>query len=207
MKQLFLASDISYVVSDIAKKINKKNPRVIFITTPVEPIPGDLPWLRRHKEALIQVGFSFTEYTITGKTREEIEQTLKGFDILYMSGGNGFYLLEKIQESNCAEILQKFVEEGNIYIGNSCGSYIASPDIYPTLRPDYVGTAPSLKGYKGLGLVDFIVFPHWGSDEFKDLYLNHRLKHAYNTDNKIILLTDKQYIHVENDFLKIIEVK
>ena len=86
-------------------------------------------------------------------------------------------------------------------------SIIAGPDIYPARRLGKVEKAPNLKGYKGLGLVDFVVLPHWGSDDHKKLYLNKRLEHAYKDDNKIILLTDYQYISVEGDMYKIIDVK
>ncbi|HSW97344.1 MAG TPA: hypothetical protein VLF89_05970, partial [Candidatus Saccharimonadales bacterium] len=58
----------------------------------------------------------------------------------------------------------------------------------------------------GLALVDFTVLPHWGSKYFKDLYLNQRLEHAYSMDNKLILLTDKQYVYVHEDWYRIEEV-
>ncbi|MHB8903587.1 MAG: Type 1 glutamine amidotransferase-like domain-containing protein, partial [Patescibacteria group bacterium] len=67
--------------------------------------------------------------------------------------------------------------------------------------------APKLKGYRGLGLVDFVVLPHWGSDHFRSRYLNQRLAHNYNLKNKLILLNDYQYIEVKDDWYKIVEVK
>jgi len=37
--------------------------------------------------------------------------------------------------------------------------------------------------------------------------MNHRLEHAYNEDNKIILLNDKQFVQVKDDWYRIEEVK
>jgi len=206
MKKLFLTSSASHVVSDIFKRINKKNFKLVFVTTASETKEGDLEWLKRDRDALVKCGFIVTDYTFTGKTRTEIEKVLNQSDVLYMSGGNVFYLLQVIQQSGCGEVIRKFVEQGKIYIGSSAGSIVAGPDIYPVHRLDTVKDAPLLKDYEGLGLVDVVIFPHWGSEHFKDRYLNQRLEHAYNMKNKIILLTDKQYLLVENDFYKIIEV-
>lgn len=207
MKKLFLTSSISFVASDIAKRLKKRNLKLIFIDTAAEVEEGDLWWLKDDRKALIDAGFNVTDYTITGKTQTQIEKDIKDYDVICISGGNTFYLLEKIQQSKCAAVIKGYVEQGKIYIGTSAGSVVVGPDIYPVYMIDYVKKAPNLNGYKGLELVDFVVLPHWGSDYFKDLYLNQRLEHAYTTNHKIILLTDYQYVKVEGDRYQIIEVK
>lgn len=207
MKRLFLTSSVSFVASDIAKHLEGvKGLKLAFINTPSEVEEGDLQWLEDDREALVRAGFTVSDYTITGKSKEKIKVYLKSMDVIYISGGNTFYLLEKIQQSNCAAVIRDYVENGKIYIGTSSGSIVAGPDIYPTYRLDNVKKAPNLKGYQGLGLVDFVVLPHWGSDDFRKLYLEHRLEHAYTTGNKIILLTDYQYVYVEGERYRIIEV-
>lgn len=208
MKRLFLTSSVAYVAHDIAKRINKEGLKLAFILTPTEVEEGDLQWLKKDRKALIDVGFKLTDYTFTGKTKDEVKNFLKDFDGIYMSGGNTFWFLEKIQQSKSADVIRDFINSGKLYISTSAGSIIAGPDIYPTYRITKAEKAKNLKGYDGLGLVDFVVFPHWGNElsYFKDNYLNHRLEHAYNKDHKIILLTDNQYIIVEDDWYKIIDV-
>jgi len=206
-KRLFLTSSVNCVAFDIAKHINKKGLKLLFITTAAEVEEGDLQWLDDDRNALVKAGFKVTDYTITGKTDGQIKKDIDSVDIIYFCGGNTFYLLEKIQQSGCAKTICDFVKNGKIYIGTSAGSIVAGPDIYPTYRLDNAKKAPDLKGYKGLGLVDFVIFPHWGNKFFKDLYLNRRLEHAYTTGNKIILLTNRQYVLVEGEMYKIIEVK
>ncbi|MGA2911533.1 MAG: Type 1 glutamine amidotransferase-like domain-containing protein [Candidatus Levyibacteriota bacterium] len=207
MKRLFLTSSISFVAQDIAKRINQRNLKLAFITTPAEVEEGNLQWLKDDRQSLVNAGFLVTDYTITGKAREEIKTELSKYDVLYMSGGNTFYLLEKIQTSNSTDVFKDLVNNGTIYIGTSAGSIITGPDIYPLKDMDNIKKAPNIKGYEGLGLVNFVIFPHWGNEHFKDRYLNQRLKDAYNTNNEIILLPDGTYILVENDFYKIIKVK
>jgi len=103
--------------------------------------------------------------------------------------------------------LYNYIKNGKVYIGCSAGSIIAGPDIYITRFIDEISNASKLKSYKGLGLVDFVVFPHWGSKDFREIYLNERLRNSYNQKNKIILLTDYQYVRVKDDWYRIVDVK
>ncbi len=207
MKKIFLTSSGKFVAKDVAERIGKKGLKLLFVITASEPKKdNDLSWQDKDRNALVEAGFDVEDYTFTGKTKVDIENKLDQIDVLYVSGGNVFYLLQQIQQTGCADVIRNFVNKGKIYIGTSAGSIVAGPDIYPTYNLDRVEKAPKLKGYVGLGLVDVVVLPHWGSEHFKDRYLNQRLEHTYNMDNKIILLTDKQYLLVENDFYKIVEV-
>ncbi len=208
MKRLFLTSSLKRVAKDIVKYIeNYKGMKLAFITTAGEFETGNKQWQKEDIDALVQVGFKVFDYTITGKTDERIKSDLNDVDVICFSGGNPFYLLEKIQKSNCAEVIRDLVLKGKIYIGISAGSEIAGPDIYSIYSKGDVRKAPNLKGYKGLGLVDFIIFPHWGKKDFEHVYFGFRLKHAYTTNDKIILLTNYQYVRVEDDMYKIEEVE
>lgn len=206
-KLSFLTSSVSAVARSIHSEIGRKNQKLAFINTAAEAEEGDLSWLEESRISLIDAGFDVTEYTITGKVRDQVLADLQNYDMLFFSGGNQFYLLETIEESGSAPIIRELVNSGKIYIGESAGSIIAGPDIYSTYYEEDVKKAPKLKSYTGLGLVDFIVFPHWGSDYFRNKYLNFRMNHAYTEKDKIILLTDFQYITVREDCIKINEVK
>lgn len=203
---LYLTSSVQKVAHEVAKKINKKGAKLVFIDTAAEVEEGDLKWKEDDRNSLISAGFDVTEYTITGQNKEEIKNFLKDFDIIYFSGGNTFYLLEKIQQSDIHDLIVNFIKNGKIYIGSSAGSVIAGPNIAPLRDLDNYLKAPNLKGHKGFGLVDFIVFPHWGHEQFRDKYLKHRIHHTYNEDNKIILLTNNQFIEVKDDWFRIVEV-
>lgn len=206
-KRIFLSSSIAYVANAILNRIDGKGLKLAFINTAAEVEEGDLLWLEDSKNSLINAGFIVSEYTITGKSAEQINKDLGEFDVLFFSGGNQFYLLQEIEKSQSVDIIREFVNSGKIYIGESAGSEIAGNNVYSTYYENDVEKAPNLKSYDALGLVDFIVFPHWGSDYFKDKYLNFRMNHAYTENDKIILLTDFQYIEVIDDFYRIEEVE
>ncbi len=208
IQRLFLASSVSEVARDIAKTIGEKarGMRLAFIDTASEVEEGDKKWLRDDRAALVDSGFTVIDYTLTGKRAAEIRRDLANVQVVFLEGGNQFYLLQQIQRSGFAPLVRTLVKDGVIYIGSSAGSQVAGPDLYPTYRPEHIKKAPLLKGYQGLGLVDFVVFPHWGSEHFKDLYLSFRMAHAYTINHKIILLTDRQYIRAEENMYRIEEV-
>lgn len=206
MKRLFLTSSVAYVAHDIAKRLNQKGLRLAFILTPTEVEEGDLEWLKKDRKALVDAGFELTDYTFTNKKRDEIKDFLKDFDGIYMSGGNTFWFLEKIQQSNCADVIRDFVNSGKLYISTSAGSIIAGPDVFPTRNLEKFKKAPLLKSYAGLGFVDFIIMPHWGGQDFKMRYINNRLENAYSEEYSIILLPNNSYVMVEDDKFAIIKV-
>lgn len=204
MKRLFLTSSVNFVAEDIAKRIGEKGLNLAFIVTPTEVEEGDLQWLKDDRQSLIDAGFLVTDYTFTGKRREEVEEFLKDFDVIYMSGGNSFWFLKKIQEADCADVIRNFVESGKIYISTSAGSVVAGPDIYITRNLDKFDKVPELKEYKGLGLVNFVIMPHWGSENFEQRY--KRTIDAYQNEYPILLLSNQMYVMVEDDKYKIIKV-
>lgn len=208
MKSIFLSSSVSFVAQDIANHLPKpaKGSKLLFIATPVEVEEGDLQWFKDDRNALVNCGFDVIDYTFTGKTANEINTQLDAIDVLYISGGNQFYLLKKIQETGCAQGIRDFVSSGKSYIGCSAGSIVAGPDIRITKRIDEAVFAQNLTSFDGLSLVDFIIFPHWGSDYFKHVYMQYRLNLAYGTKYKIILLTDNQYVWIKDDWYKIVDV-
>lgn len=209
MKRLYLTSSSSFVIDRIVKDLKIKAPKnkLVFISTASEVEKGDLEWLENDRKSLIAAGFDLTKYTITNKNEKELRHDLKDFDFIFLAGGNTFYLLEKAQQSGFVKVVSELVlNDGKIYIGSSAGSVIAGPDIYSVFIVDDVSLAPNLEGYKGFGLVDFITFPHWGNEKFKDKYLNKRLNHSFMGKDQAILLRDNQYIEVRDDWYRIIEV-
>ena len=194
------------VAQDMACHIDSPG-ALLFVTTAAEVEAGDKQWLQADRDVLVQAGYDVQDYTLTGKSRSEVELALKDIHTLFVSGGNTFYLLQKIQESNCADLIRSRVENGMIYIGSSAGSLVAGPDIYPGYSIDDAEKAPNLKGYAGLNLVDVVVLPHWGNKHFKDPYLNLEMPHVYeHHNNKMVLLNDMQYLRVEELWYRIEDV-
>lgn len=208
MKTLFLTSSVDGVAHDVVKHI--KNPtkkKLLFVDTAAEVEKGDLDWLRDDRNALLKAGFQVEDYTFTKKSAEEVRKKLQQVDALYVSGGNTFYLLQQIHLANCTKVIQEFVAAGKPYIGTSAGSIVAGPDISIMKGLDKLNLAPKLTSFTALELIDIVIFPHWGSDHFRQLYLQSQMQIAYQMAFKIILLTDHQYLYVQDDHYQIVDVR
>lgn len=211
MKRLYLTSSVHAVAHDIAAKENlsDKN-KLVFIYTSAEPDINegeDVTWMHNDRNALVDAGFVVTDYTITGKTLDDLKKDLINFDYIYVSGGYASYLLKQAHTSGFFNYVKVLVnEKSKTYIGTSAGSIICGPKC-----PDYLLEATDERNtekQKGFELVTFTMVPHWGSEYFKDLYLKGRLEIAYRADQvPLLILTDNQYVHVEGDKYEIIDVK
>lgn len=207
MSQLFLTSASNYVMDDIVKKLPKSpdNYNLAFITTAAEVEAGDRWWLRDEKNKLIEVGFKVDEFSITNLSKAELEAKLADKQVIYFCGGNTFYLLDQIIKIGCDEIIKRKLNEGVIYIGSSAGSIIVGNHIELVSGIDDSSIAPDLKS-SGLNIIDVTVIPHWGSDDFHDAYLKN-ISTLYSATTKILPLTNYQYLWVNGDSMKIVQVE
>lgn len=207
MSELFLTSASDYVMDDIVTKLPKSpaDYNVAFINTAAEVEAGDHWWLQAEKDKLISVGFRVDEFSITDMTPEAIESKLADKQVIYFCGGNTFYLLDQVIKTGCDEIIKRKLSEDVIYMGSSAGSMIVGLHIDLVSKIDDPTKAPNLKS-NGLGIVDFAILPHWGSAEFREGYLKS-FESMYAEGVKILPLTNFQYLWVNGDSMKIIQVE
>jgi len=209
MKKLFLASEIDVVAKHIAKKLDKPagQYKTVFIPTAAEPEGINRQWVKRNRKGLVDAGFNLFDYNLTGKTSKQIESDLKDIDIFHLNGGNMFYLLLQARKSGFDKFIKKAVKQGKIYTGSSAGSIIAASDITVTKIFKEKTYEQELKNFKAFDLVDFVIFPHWGRDDFKKEYRSKRIFHAYQENNSIICLNDYQYVQVEDNKCEIVDIR
>ncbi|HVZ12743.1 MAG TPA: Type 1 glutamine amidotransferase-like domain-containing protein [Patescibacteria group bacterium] len=207
MKTLFLTSEVEIVASDVYQKINKNGRlRTAYITTPTEKghENDDLAWHRSNKLSMENAGFETFDYTITGKNPKALEADLKDAEVIYVEGGSLVHMMNQARISGFDKFIKSFVENGGIYIGTSTGSFIMAEDTAPGL---------ALETYlendfdtRGIGLVNFLVMPHWGSSDFEESYKKLPY-HAYQMTTPMIVLTNTQYVWVKDNEFEIIDVK
>lgn len=206
-KTLFLTSSIIDTLPDIVNHLGRpaKGMSLAFISTASEMEGGMRSWIYDDLSFFHNLGFYAFQYTLTDKTESQLREDLKAVDIIFVAGGNVFYLLDKIHKSGFAKVAREHVERGKIYIGESSGSLVMSDNLAIAHREEALEKVPGMTDFTGMGIIDFIVFPHWGSAQNKDFYLSHRMVKAYEMGHKIILLTDRQYVFVKGDWIKILE--
>ena len=70
----------------------------------------DLSYLDRTRKMLKSLGVQFQDHDIDGKTAQQLEEELKQFDVVFVNGGNTFYLLKSIRKSGFTEVIKKLLE-------------------------------------------------------------------------------------------------
>lgn len=213
MKHLFLTSSIAIpgVGESIRTRIGHDRPlNTVFVSTPVEgeSDKSDLTWVEDEKVELKKNNFDIFDYTITGKNLSQIKSDLKDIEVLYISGGNNFYLKEKSNESEFETFVKEFVDSGKVFIGSSCGSQIMGKDMSSILSMSDLDTLAHPADTQGFGLVDFMIIPHWGSEESRENRLsNISFEQMYGSTSPLIGLNNYEYVEVLGDQYRIVDVR
>jgi len=204
MKKLFLASIVSNTIEKLIEILPGSSDKlaVAFIPTAADPYE-DKWFIDEDRDKLKEKGFNVKDVDIKGKTEQELLEELKDVDIIFVAGGNTFYLLEKSRESGFDKIVKELIQKGVIYVGSSAGATLAGPDIEPIKTLDDPSKAPSLKSFNGLNLVDFIILPHFEEKNRKEY--GEIIRENSEKGYKLIILTDNQAVVVEDEEFKIVE--
>lgn len=128
--------------------------------------------IAEHRQQFSDLGFEFEEIDLRDYFDAKVPaDILDGFGLVWCSGGNTFLLRSAMKQSGLDKILISKVKADKVaYGGSSAGSVVAGPTLRGTEHGDDPGHVDEV--YKadvvwdGLGLVDTVIVPHWGSDWF-----------------------------------------
>ena len=201
MKRLFLTSSGLSAFSSFVGK-HPKTITIGFIPTAADPYQ-DKWFVEKDRKFFLEQGFEVVDVDI--KVKSELEK-LNNVDVIYVAGGNSYYLLEKAIDSGALELMRKLVNAGKPYAGGSAGAVFAGPSVEPVSLLDDPKAAPNLKTHRSLCLVDFVIIPHYGKEKYAERH-KKILEDFKDSKFKLITLTDEQAIIVEGDNFQIVESK
>lgn len=203
MKRMFLVS-MFQTVSNLLKTIEPdlKNKTVTYIPTAskVETLGF---FVKISKWKLKRLGLAVDELEVSEASYEMIVSKLEKNDIIYVTGGNTFYLLQELRRTGADKILIREIEKGKLYIGESAGAIIAAPDIGYSAKMDRTEKAPDLREYSGLNLIDFYVVPHYKNWEMGKAA--EEIIHTYSNSLDLKIIRDTQAILVEDKKVRILD--
>ncbi len=202
MKKLLLVS-MAYKVTDVLKEVKPdlRGRTVTYIPTAAigEGIEG---MAEEETRMLEELGLTVDELEVSTASRETVRETLMKNDMIFVGGGNTFFLLQELKRSGADKIISQEVKKGKFYIGESAGAIAACPDIGYSAEMDVPEKAPELTDYTGMGLVDFYVVPHLGHPEMGPGAEGIIEKYTSELDLKVI--NDHQAILIEGDKVRIL---
>lgn len=198
MKKLFLASsfkDVAGLLPDFANE-NLTGKTITFI--PTASIPESVKfYVGAGKKALQKLGLVVDELELTKATANEISEKLHKNDYIYITGGNTFFLLQELKRKGIDKIIIELIHSGKLYIGESAGSIIVSPDIEYAKDMDNAKKAPLLETFSALNLVEFYPLPHHTNFPFKKTV--EKILSKYESVIKLCPISNTQAILVFGD--------
>lgn len=162
-------------------------------------VEDDISYLAKERREMASLGIQIDEIDIEGKKEAELRKLMGDKDVVYVQGGNSFYLLKHARESGFDKVVKDLVNKGIIYIGVSAGSYIACPTIEMANWKHQDRNIVGLTDLTGLNLVPFLLFVHY-KPEYKEILESEIPAAKY----PVRILTDQQAILVKNDEITLV---
>lgn len=176
-----IANTLLDMVGKDAEKI-----KVVFIPTAANVEEGDkAAWFFRQYEDLRRIGINWIDVVDFAAADVEWRTRLGECDVLYLSGGNTFYLLDQIRKQGFDDYLKRALST-KVYVGASASSITMTPSIEVAAVPPGDPNLPNLTDLKGLGYVDFEIEPHCDNTRFATVekYAKERNRKIYAIDDQ-----------------------
>lgn len=195
-----LGTSNSKIMDELIRLSGKepKNSKMLFITTASKPVEN-VQYMVDELKRLYDRGFQITEYDIFRKSPEELKKQIEVNDIIFVIGGQPFFLLKNVRDTSFDDIIKQLSDD-KVYVGQSAGAYLACPTMEMGLWKKPNRNTFGLTDFTGLGLVDFLIFAH-----HKEIYQPLIEEKTRDLNYKIYTLIDGEAISIDHGDLKFIK--
>jgi dipeptidase E len=159
---------------------------------------ADRGFVKRESDALEAVGMKLNRIDLRTYFGEPgLQDALKNFDVIWMGGGNTYYLRWALREAGFDDCVQTLLDSGVVYGGGSAGAVVAGPTLKNFENADEPDKAPKLVK-DGLKLTDFVPLPHWNNKKFGHVIAE--VKQKFDAASvRVMTITDEQAIIVDGE--------
>lgn len=152
--------------------VDVKNAKILFVITAAND-PDAVRILSGCLDDLTKCGIQDKNITIYDMHKLISQEEINKYDAIYVCGGSTEYLIDRMNELKIRNILDKYLENGGIYIGVSAGSVCTSGTYENVL--DFIENKLEVHCDKGT--------PNGKIKSKEDIYL---------TDNQAIYIDDNE---------------
>lgn len=190
----------------VKKFLNEKteSKKILFIPTATN-VDEYKKYIHLTQKVFEDFGYEVENFDISVFSEETVKEKISETKIVFVSGGNTFYLLQELKKKNLISYLREKIENGLLYIGESAGSVITAPNIGYADIVDDKALATELNDYTGLNLVDFYVVPHFEEEPFVES--SRKVVELYKDKLDLKVINNKEVVLVENDDFRIVKEK
>lgn len=175
---------------------------------------ADKGWLVDDMFRLKERGAIVDVISLADLTRDEIARKLEPVDVIFVGGGQTFYLSWLMQEKGLFELLPKLLKT-KVYVGISAGSMIVTANLrsvsFAIRELHLTGDEMALLGPAGrssaetLPFVDFLLRPHWnGEEKFADITPEMVQQAANLTGSDIYMLDNDCAVRVVDNETEVV---
>ena len=199
-KNILLLSSGRFLMSN-AQVFHKpfKDLRMAYVITAAKGVTNT-DYIERTRNFFKEHGYNYEEIDLDGKNQTQLRETLQKFEIVFVEGGNSFYLLKSIRESGFDIVIRELLQKGLIYMGASAGSYVACPSIEMAIwKHQDKYKHYEVTDFSAMNLVPFLMTVHY-KPEYDDI-LKEKIAGARLP---VKILTDQQALLIKNDEIHLI---
>lgn len=199
MKKIFLSSYFAGTIKQFQTFIQENSiaaKKILCIPT-AGNVEDYIGYIDEGYQSLIDLGYEIDNLDVANEATDSIVIKIQQAEILFITGGNTFYLLQELKRKNLLSLLVEKIKNGTPYIGESAGAIILAPSIDYNKIMDSPKLAPELLDYSGLGITDFYTLPHYVESPFtktvQETYNNYQQRInliPINNHEAIIVLGD-----------------
>jgi dipeptidase E len=179
---------------DLTRNFKASELKVALITTAAntpsekEKINNNLEQLKALKiqeKNIIEIDIS------SGQSIQQVNHC----QVMFVCGGNTFYLLHKLRETGFDQVIKNFINRDGVFVGVSAGSIVVTPDISVASIEPADPNEVNMTDFTGLSLTDFEVSPHVPE------YVSYEAmaKYSQQTKNKIIAIDHHSAVLVSDN--------
>lgn len=162
----------------------------------------DKSFMEADRAVLRDMGFVLEDLELDEVSPREAERVVEAGDCLFVEGGSSFWLLQVMVETGFDRVVRDVVARGMPYVGMSAGAVVAGPDLEPVSELSDRSLGPRLRTTAALGLVEFVIIPHYNWPERAALV--PRLLAEHGGQFRLLPLTDGQALVVDDDGPRIV---
>lgn len=208
---------IANALEDLVEK-PRKEIKIAFIPNAAFPVDD---FTNESREWLVNDLYRIKEFcgfidivSLVDLTPEEILERLEYSDVIFVGGGNTFYLSYCLEKSGVFDVLPNLLET-RVYAGISAGSMIATASIRTASQaiknPDkFIDEEYGELGPKGrsagrsVKLVDFVVRPHFNNKSFPNVRADFMEEIVREVKLPLYAIDDNSAIKVDGDKIEVI---
>lgn len=138
------------------------------------------------------MGYQVDELDVASESQAAAIAKIKAAQIIYISGGNTFYLLQELKRKQLLPVINEKINAGIPYIGESAGAIIMAPNIEYNSLMDDTSVAPALTDYSALAQTDFYTLPHFEEEPFVEA--DEKVIATYQNQINLVPINNSQAI-------------